>query len=49
MTDNTFPNAERATKTDMTFSACPPNMFLKNTAATMLPDSSISSFDTAAK
>lgn len=49
ITDNTLPNAERATKTDMTFSACLPNMFLKNTAATMLPDESISSFDTAAK
>lgn len=49
MTLSTFPNAERATKTDRTRSAREPNMFRKNVAATIRPELMISSLDTAAK
>lgn len=49
ITDNTFPKADNATKTDITFSARAPNIFPKNLAATVWPEESISSLDTAAK
>lgn len=49
ITERTFPNADKATKTDMTRSAREPNMFPKNVAATMLPDARNWSFGTAAK
>lgn len=48
-TDRTFPNADNATKTDITFSACLPKTFPKKAAATTVPDSNICSFGTAAK
>lgn len=49
MTLRTFPNAERATKTDSTRSARGPNIFLKNEPARIRPEVMISSFGTAAK
>ena len=49
MTDRTLPKADRATKTDITFSARAPNMLPKKAAATVWPDDSICSLGTAAK
>jgi hypothetical protein len=49
MTLSTFPNADKATKTDKTRSAREPNIFLKNEAAKIRPEVMISSFGTAAK
>ncbi len=49
MTLSTFPNAERATKTERTRSALFPNMFLKKVAATIRPERTISALGTAAK
>lgn len=49
MTDRTFPNADKATKTDMTFSALAPNMFPKKVAATVWPEERNWSLGTAAK
>lgn len=49
MTDRTLPNADRATKTDITFSARAPNMLPKKAAATVWPEDRNCSFGTAAK
>jgi hypothetical protein len=49
ITERTFPNAERATKTERTRSAREPKMLRKNEAARMRPEETISSFGTAAK
>lgn len=49
MTERTFPNADKATKTESTFSALGPNMLRKNEAAKIRPELIISAFGTAAK
>lgn len=49
ITLSTFPNAESATKTDRALSALVPNMFRKNSAATIRPELMMTSFGTAAK
>jgi hypothetical protein len=49
MTLKTFPNADSATKTERTRSALGPKIFLKNDAARIRPELTISSFGTAAK